>query len=176
LENNIIDILIGGICGGGLTTGAIALINLIKARKMLPKELKAADLDNREKELKIAEQMEGMATRAVEKAIGTQDRLDKLESNYDCLEKNYFDLKKEVEDQNIVIEKQGETIAEQGKIIAEQAEVIEELTCDLENNKLYNTMLIKQMEDARMVPIAIETIPLKIYNKKVRAKKKVDGV
>jgi hypothetical protein len=160
LDENIITI-ITFLLGGGVFTGAIALIDFIKKSKMLKKDLKAADLDNKNKELEIAEQMEGMATRAIERAMGTQERLDKLEADYLELKSNYLGLKDKVEKQDI--------------IIAEQVEIIEELTCDLENNKLYNSALIKQMQDAEIIPIGIETLPIKDYNKKSRSKKKVDN-
>jgi chromosome condensin MukBEF ATPase and DNA-binding subunit MukB len=152
LNESIVNIILF-LLGGGVVAGCTALIDFIKKGKMLKRELKSADLDNEKKELEIAKAYDEIATRAVERQMGTQERLDRLEDNY-------FNLKRKVEEQDVVI--------------AEQKEIIEELTCELENNKLYNSALIQQMKDAKIIPIDIETLPIKNYNKKSKIKKTDD--
>ena len=82
---------------GVFLVGIISLIggaiSVIKAMRMLPKEEHSADLDNiskslelKSREVSIADQLDALATKAAEKTIKVQDRLDKLEEDYDTLE------------------------------------------------------------------------------------------
>lgn len=148
----LVNWLIGGLAAA-IITSITGIFAIIKASRMMPKELKGADLNNRSKEISIADQYDELATRAADKAIRTQERLDKIEDDYkkmkeehEILLENYEALKEKVETQEIKIK--------------EQDEEIEKLRCELNNSKLYNDALIKQMKEANIIPIEKESLPL----------------
>jgi len=162
-----------------LATSGIALIlglfNIIKSGKMLPRDIKKADLDNKSKEISIADQFNKLATDAAERALKLQEKIDMLESasvslqsNFTSLNSDYALLKDMVEAQETVIGEQAIIIEEQSKRldlqdakIIEQQEEIETLKCELDNTRQYNEALIKQMRDAHIIPVDVKSISQK---------------
>lgn len=144
------------VVGTNLSAVILAIISWIRAVKMIPRELEASDLDNKIKEASIAEQMDELATKAADKAIRLQERLDVLEKEHEL-------LKEEVGKQKSIAREQADTIIMQNtrldlqeKKIEEQEGQIETLKSDLFKAQAYNMALIKQMQEENMIPISME--------------------
>lgn len=124
----------------------VSIFTWIKSKKMMPREERGADLDNLSKELEITQYYETLATRAAEKTVQMQERLDKLEKDYDQLEKV-------IKEQIDIIKKQTLRIDQQDLKIREQEKEIEILKCELHNERAYNSALIQQMKDQKVIPL-----------------------
>ena len=154
-----------GIFATSVVTGIIGVISIIRAGKMLPKDLRNADLDNREKEIDIADKYEILAEKAAQKAIQLQDRLDKYENVQLQLKTDQNDLKNKVDNQEIIIEKQAE------KLDAQEVQ-IKGLICEINNYKIYTTELIQQLKNANVVPVDMDSLDLGDCNGKSPSKRK----
>lgn len=160
--------LIGWVLGVfvvGVISTITGVYNIIKAGRMLPKEMKNADLDNKEKEISIAGKMDEIATKAVDKTIKTQDRLDRLEGLYES-------LKDKVVEQEGIIEEQAKVIQEQKERLDKQEEVIEDLRCELTITKAHNSALIQQLLDEKLEPVRVESLDIPELKKQKKSSKK----
>lgn len=161
-----------GILLTSVTAGILGIINVVRAGKLLPKDMKGADLSNKSKEVSIAEQYDELATRAAEKVLKMQERLDKVEGDSETMElgfvslkKDYAELKEKIDTQAEIIEKQAIIIEEQSKRldlqekkIKDQQIEIELLKCELENAKAYNDALIEQMKIEKIIPVDLSSV------------------
>jgi uncharacterized coiled-coil protein SlyX len=135
--------LVGWIIGVGITgliSIIIGIISIVRSGKMLPKDLKSADLANDQREADIAKIYKGIAAETAMETIEVNKRLSILEER--------------VHNQDIIIMEQNETIREQGEKIAAQDEIISILRCKLDNSEKYNKALIEQMQREKMTPIS----------------------
>jgi len=139
-----------GILATSVVSGIIGIISIVRAGKMLPKDLRGADLENRSREVGIADQYEELAERAAQKTIKLQNRLDVYENGQLQLEAGQADLKRQLESQNEVIERQAETI--------------EGLICEINNYKTYTNALIEQIKEAQLIPIDMDSLDLEDCN------------
>ena len=94
-----------GLSATSVVALVVGVISIVRAGKLLPREVRGVDLDNRMKEADLALKMEGAADRALAKSQTMQMRLDTIEIKYDTLE---------------------DRVREQDKIIAAQTKIIEE--------------------------------------------------
>lgn len=152
-----------GLSAGSIVTLVVGIIAIIKAGKLLPKELKALDLDNRMKEADLAFKMEGAADRAVMKSEAMRLRLDSLDEKYSQLENK--------------VEEQDKIIISQNLRITTQELEISTLICELGNYKIYTNALIAQMKQASIIPIEMESLDIEECDKveipkRIRRKKK----
>jgi len=161
-----------GIFATSVVTGIIGVISIIRAGKMLPKDLRNADLDNREKEIDIADKYEILAEKAAQKAIQLQDRLDKYENVQLQLKTDQNDLKNKVDNQEIIIEKQASIIEKQAEKLDAQEVQIKGLICEINNYKIYTTELIQQLKNANVVPVDMDSLDLEDCNGKSPSKRK----
>ena len=156
---------------GVLAVGIISIItgvySIIKSGRMLPKELKGADLENRSKEVSIADQLDELATKAAEKTLKTQEKYDKLEERYCLLEDRVTEQDKVINHQNALIKEQTIRLDAQEVKVKEQDDEIYLLREELEGAKLYNESLIKQMQEAGVIPLP-RPEPIVKTNKKKR--------
>lgn len=161
---------------GLLATTVISLvlgvISIIRSGKLAPREIKGADLNNKSKEISIAEQYDILATKAAEKVLKMQERLDKIEEDSETLELGFVNLKKEYEDlkeqvevqegiissQALIIEEQSKRLDLQEDKIKEQQEEITLLRCELENSRKHNLALMEQMRKESVRPVEISSI------------------
>jgi uncharacterized coiled-coil protein SlyX len=153
--------LVGWIIGVGITgliSIIIGVISIIRSGKMLPKDLKGADLSNEQKEADLAKIYKGIAAETAMETIEVNKRLSILEEK--------------VHDQDIIIMKQNETIREQGEKIAAQDEIISILRCKLDNSEKYNKALIEQMQREKIAPISQVNMALPDCEEISKAKKK----
>lgn len=146
---NIIGWLVG-LISTSVITGIIGVYSIIKAGKMLPKDLKSADLDNKIKDLSLSEKYELLAEKSAEKAIGLQARLNEYEQVQLKLSIGQEELQRQIEQQN-------ETIGKQDKII-------DTLICEIENYKIYTNALIAQIKEAQLVPVDMESLKVSDCN------------
>jgi hypothetical protein len=165
---------INGVLIASLLGNAISIINLIRSTKMLPKDLKGADLDNRTKEISMVEIYDEIATRAAGKVMEFQKMFYSLQDRFVILENDNKLLKDEqrllkdeqkllklkVESQDVIISEQTKTIETQNAQIDKLNIEIDVLVCELNNNKLYNSTLIEQMKKENIIPIDIDTLPI----------------
>jgi len=149
-----------GIFATSLIALIMGIINIVKSGKMLPSELKGADLNNKSKEVSLADQYDILATKAAEKVLKMQERLDKIDEdssimrgNFEAMQEDYEKLKDKVETQDCIIKKQELLIKEQGKrldmqdnTIDGQKKEIETLTNKLNEAEKRNSELIKQLQ------------------------------
>lgn len=75
-----------------VTAIGASVLSWIKASRMMPRELEAADLDNKKSEAGIAESMETIAKNAAVQVIEYQARLAAQQKQIDALEKEIKDL------------------------------------------------------------------------------------
>ena len=149
-----IDNLLGWIVGFFITSGAtmiLSFISIYRAGKLLPKELKGAELDNRMKEADLALKMEGAADRALEKSEIMRGRLNSLEDKYCILEDKIKELNEIIVNQSI-------------RITAQELE-ISTLICELGNSKIYTNALISQMKQSSIIPVEMESLEVKDCSK-----------
>lgn len=139
---------------------AIALVSLftsiyaiVKATRMGKREVRGADLDNESKEVSIANQYDELATKAAEKAVKLQERLDTLEEDYHKLQTESKEHKDTIARLETQIASQGETIRLQATQIEVQEGQIETLKCELSNSQTYISALIQQMKEANIIPV-----------------------
>lgn len=162
---------------GGFFVSLVTFIGgvyaIVKSGRMIPREVKGADLKNKQAELDIVKQYDEIATMASDKTLKTQERLDKIEKdyndlkrsndalkeNYEFLNNEYTSLREEHDVLKITVQTQEETIKR-------QEEEIYTLICELENARMYNDALIQQMKDKQIIPIDIKTLPLKTTGRK----------
>ena len=133
-----------------LTSGAtmiLSFISIYRAGKLLPKELKGAELENRTKEIDLAIKMEQAADRAVVKSDAMRARLESIEDKY-------YELENKVKAQEILIDSQAR------RITAQENE-ISSLVCELGNYKIYTNGLISQMKQSNIIPIEMESLDIK---------------
>ena len=135
------------------------IIAIVRSAKFLPKEGKKADLENRSKEISIADQYDDIATKATARATEWQTRLEKLETDYGVLKDQYSTLSLKVMQQDETIRQQRLTIEEQDKRIAlqnvkinEQDELISTLRLDLDSAQEHNLRLISQLQERDITP------------------------
>jgi hypothetical protein len=148
-----------------LSAIAIAIVTWRKSTKMLPKELQGVELDNRGKELNLANQYDQIAQKAADKALKVQERLDKLEGDHEILEKK-------VSEQADVIAQQATVIEAQSERMNAQEEEIAGLICELNNYKEYTSSLIDQMKQANIVPVERNITTMEDCKEKVKKSKK----
>jgi hypothetical protein len=145
---------INGIVIVSIITNIGLFIKIIRDGKMLPKDLKGADLDNRTKELSLADMYDEIATKAAEKVMKMQEKYDGLEVRFDLLENDQKILKRKVEDQDILLLEYSENSVKQNK-------KVEYLECQLSNYEKYNSALIQQIRKEQLIPVEMKTLPLK---------------
>jgi len=136
----------------------VSIFTWVRSKKMMPKEIEKADLENLSTELSIVEQYEELASKATTKMVNVQERLDLIESNYQAMQSV-------MKDQMKIIEEQTERIDEQDLKIRNQSEEIRVLRCELNNAKLYNSALIKQMQNNDVIPLERSNVVLVDCNK-----------
>lgn len=153
--------LIGWIIGVA-AVGVLSLIGslfaIIRSGKMLPKDLKGADIKNEQDEANLAQTYKAIATEAAQDALSLNQRLS--------------DLEIKVHEQDILIMQQAETIKLQGEQIAAQDEIIAVLQCKLSNSEKYNKKLIEQMQREKITPIPTVNMYLEDCDKAKGKKKK----
>lgn len=145
--------------GTNLSAVILAILSWVRAAKMIPKELKSSDLDNKSKEISIAEQYDDLATRAAQKVLDMQTKLDEIDKNYkelrtsyESLSLSYEKLSIKISEQDLIIGKQTETIRLQTVRLNEQEEEIGILKFDLNLAQEYNTTLISEMRLKNLIP------------------------
>ena len=143
-----------------LATIATAILSWMRAAKMMPKEVKGADLDNMGKEASVADQFNDIANKAAEQAVNLQTKLLRLEGDYNMLKSAHDELNGKVVAQDLTIKEQARVIEnnnirlnEQEIKMCEQDEVINELKFDLGVAQQYNSELIVQMRNANLIPL-----------------------
>lgn len=153
--------LVGWIIGVGVTgliSIIIGVISIIRSGRMLPKDLKSADLSNEQKEADLAKIYKGIAAETAMETIEVNKRLSILEEK--------------VHEQDIIIMKQNETIRAQGEKIAAQDKIISILRCKLDNSEKYNKALIEQMQKEKIAPISQINMNLPNCEEEIKTKKK----
>jgi hypothetical protein len=140
-----------GIGFAGIVSTITGIILLIRAGKMLPKDLRGADLNNKEKEADVATKMNDLADRAAEKAVNLQGKLDDLEGKYNSLKVDYDSLKDKV---------------------VSQENLINKLQCEIDNYKLYTNALIAQIKENNLNPIEMASLPLADCTQPIKRKGK----
>lgn len=166
---DLITWIIGALLINIVTLG-VSIISWIKSAKMMPKEIKGAELNNISKEISIANQLDELATKAADRTLKTQSRLDKLELDYENLEAKVKEQDEIIRTQNNTIKEQTGRLDMQDKKMKEQEDEIEFLKCELKNSKLYNQSLINQMREKNIIPIDIAVIQAEDCEKKKRKK------
>lgn len=180
MDTQIKDIVgwIIGIVLLNISTVIASVIVWVKAIKMMPKEVKGADLNNISKEVSIASQYDELATKAAEKTLKMQERLSKLEEDYEKLNDKVDEQDSIIKEQAQIIKEQSLRLDAQDTKIKEQEEEIELLKCELNNAQSYNSALIQQMKDKNIIPIEnTATNPKdckKTKNKKITETKDVE--
>jgi len=137
-----------------------AVFAWVRAIKMTPKEVKGAELDNKNKEVSLAEQFNNLAIKAAEQTVFAQSRLEKIEKDYNILKEAHDSLVAKVAEQGIILKDQARTIEtqnlrinQQDIKINEQEELIACLRSDLDASTEYNNMLIAQMKERNITPV-----------------------
>jgi len=141
--------LVGWVIGvgiAGIISAIIGVISIVRSGKMLPKDLKGADLENKIKETNLADQYEEIADRAAQK-------VSKMQEKFDFLEIQLEQFKKQLEEQSKIITSQAETIKIQNERIDAQDVEIDKLKCEKSNSDIYIKELINQMEQASITPV-----------------------
>lgn len=174
-----------GVLGIGVISIITGIYSVIKVSKMIPREVRGADLDNLSKEISIADQFDELATKAADKAIKAQTRVDELEKKYCEMEEDFKEqkvllsnLSARSEEQDILIAEQAAVIEEQSKRldlqdkkISEQEEEINLLHYELSNSNAYNLALIQQMKEQHIIPIEESAVIKNDYEKSNRKKR-----
>ena len=120
-----------------------SIIGIVRSGRMLPLEVKGAVLDNKEKEVTIADKFEDIANKAADKALKAQGSLDELE---ELMNTKLKILEDKIDNQNLKI--------------AEQETEIASLKCEINNYKLYTSALIEQLRIANIIPVEISSLDL----------------
>jgi hypothetical protein len=155
-----------GVGAAGIISIIIGVISIIRSGKMLPHDLKSADLENKMKETSLADQYEEIADRAAQKA-------SKMQEKFEILEIKLEEFKLQLEEQRKIMASQAETIKVQSERIDAQDIEIGKLKCEKINSDIYIQELIKQIEDASITPINPKDIPtLKNCEEVSKVKKK----
>jgi chromosome segregation ATPase len=143
----------------GISALIISILTWIKSAKLMPKEVKKADLENEIKEATIAEQYQNIITKEIQKSLSYQDRISSLEKEFSDLRSQIFELSKKVKEQEDIIAHQTEIIEQQNARlnaqqaqIASQEETINTLKNDLNISIQYSLNLINRMKDSGIVP------------------------
>lgn len=172
-----------GILLTSVTAGILGIINVVRAGKLLPRDMKTADLTNTSKEITVVDQYRDLTERLTERVVKLQDSLeeerslsasklfllqsqvDKNEESYINLNKEYYEIKIKIETQKRIIEEQTTIISEQNKRldlqerkITDQQVEIEVLRCELEKAKKQNLKLVKQIKSGSIVELGLENI------------------
>jgi hypothetical protein len=153
----------------------LGIISIIRSGRMLPKDIKGAelanegtDLNNKDKEISIAQKYETLADRASDKVIAMQKQLNEnteqsiiLSGKMSILQTQYEILKEKLENQELIIQQQSLIIEEQSKRIdlqdkkiKEQQEEIALLRCELNKTKVHNSNLRNQIIETGGSPVA----------------------
>jgi hypothetical protein len=154
---NIVGWIIG-VFAVGILSLAASFFAVLRSGKMLPKDLKGADIKNDQDEANLAKTYKAIATEAAQETLTINQRVSALEE--------------QVHDQSIIIMQQSETIRLQGEQIAAQDEIIAVLQCKLNNSEMYNKALIDQMEREHVTPVSSVNMRLEDCNKAKNKKKK----
>lgn len=143
----------------GISALIVSIITWIKNARMMPRDEKKADLENKSKEISIVAQYEEMATKAAEKALAAQERLNKIEDELermreeiDALQTKISEQDKIIKQQAAIIEQQEARLNAQQAQIASQEETINTLRNDLNISIQYSLNLINKMKDSGIVP------------------------
>ncbi len=165
----------------GISALIVSIITWIKNARMMPRDEKKADLENKSKEISIVAQYEEMATKATEKALAAQERLNKIEDELermreeiDALQTKISEQDKIIKQQAAIIEQQEARLNAQQAQIASQEEIINTLKTDLNICLQYSVDLINQMREQNIVPREMpkfKTISEEQIEKTVRKKK-----
>jgi len=161
-----------GIFATSIVTGIIGVISIIKAGKMLPRDLRGADLENKGKEIDIADKYELLADKAAQKVIKLQERLDNYETNQIKLKLGQDNLQRQIDTQAQTIQSQAATIEKQEAKIESQDIRIETLTCEVSNYKIYTNELISQLRNAEIAPVDMGDLDLEDCNGKTPSTRK----
>lgn len=151
----------------GILLAAANLIAVIKSGKMLPKDLRGADLNNAEKEkhivgeelanqskeLEIINNLKGMVSQGVQDALNLNKRLLDLETRVQSQEDIINSQAGIIEQQTLRIDEQDRKILQQNIKIQEQEDEIAILRCELINANSYNAGLKEQMRNNSITPI-----------------------
>lgn len=136
-----------------------AIFIWIRAVKMMPKEVKGAELDNKGKEASVADQFNTIALKAAEQAVALQARLGRIEGDYNILKTAHDLLSVKVVEQDTALRDQARTIEaqtarlnQQDIKIIEQDELITSLRFDLDATTEYNSVLLAQMKEKNIIP------------------------
>jgi chromosome condensin MukBEF ATPase and DNA-binding subunit MukB len=147
--------LIGWVIGTlvvGILSAVTGVVAIIRSGKMLSKDLKSADLENKLKETNLADQYEEIADRAAQKA-------SKMQEKFDVLEIKLEEFKMQLEEQSKIITSQTLTIHMQSERIDAQDIEIEKLKCEKNNSDIYIEELINQIKQASIIPVNPKNIP-----------------
>lgn len=142
------------------------IITWVKSSKMLPSELKGADLTNKSKELSIVEQYDLLTIKAVDNAVRLQERVNQYELDYAALKEAYELIKQELTEQNTIIlhqsgiiNQQATRIVSQGAQINDQEELIIGLRSDLSVEQEKNNFLTAKLDELKGVTLKPKTKP-----------------
>jgi hypothetical protein len=141
-----------GVGAAGIISIIVGIISIIRSGRMLPRDLKAVDLENKMKETSLADQYEEIADRAAQKA-------SKMQEKFDVLEIKLEEFKHQLEEQSKIITSQTLTIHMQSERIDAQDIEIEKLKCEKNNSDIYIEELINQIKQASIIPITPKNIP-----------------
>lgn len=147
-----------------IITNSIAIVGAIfawvRAIKMIPKEVKGAELDNMGKEASVADKFNDIALKAAEQTVNLQAKLISIEVSYNMLKAAHDELAIRVVNQDMTMKEQARTIEaqtarlnQQGNKINEQEELIASLRSDLDATNAYASALVEQMKSANLVPL-----------------------
>jgi hypothetical protein len=147
-----------GIAGVGILSLIGSLVAIIRSGKMLPKDLRGADLKNEQDEANLAKIYKTVATEAAQETLEINKRVSILEE--------------QVHNQSIIIMQQAETIKIQGEKIDAQDEIIALLECKLSNSEKYNHALIEQMQKKSITPVSNVNMGLPDCNQVAKNRRK----
>lgn len=120
------------------------IISIIRAGKMMPKELKGADLLNKQTEIDITAKMDTMLGNSIAKALDWQKRFDELDDRFRIQEEELESQKNRI----IVLECLSET----------QKKEINVLTAEVNNYSLWTNALVEQLQKVDLKPIRMEDV------------------
>jgi len=150
------------------------IVSIIRAGRMMPKELKGIDLSNKEKEIDIASQMDIMLTNSMSKALDWQNKFDALDCKYRDQGEELKKIKLEFESQSSLINLQEKRILALEELSISQKKEIDILMTEVNNYSLWTNALVSQLQKVDLKPIKMEEvdgIDLSILkNNKVKAK------
>ena len=153
----ITDWVIGSLIVGILLI-VTNIISIIRAGKMMPKELKGAELSNKEAEIDIVSKMDATLSNSIERALNLQSKLDDLDKKLRDQNDEICDLGKKIESQNDIIKIQGDKIIALEHLSKSQKEEIDLLTTEVNNYSLWTNALVDQLQNVDLKPIKMEDV------------------